>query len=161
MSIAHDATALDASARFRMERKPRLLRLVAEGQWTTREAAKLDAALRHIDLGDAVDAEIDGTGLERLDSAGAWLLVRTKREWEKRGKRVAPIALADVYGALLHAVENEHTAPPVVIQNRHTLEAFVNRVGRSTIHGLQQGMGMLGYLGRVTVEVVDPEKHNQ
>src|SRR5271154_3183140 len=130
MSTAHDVTPSNARASFRLERKPRLLRFVAEGEWTTKDAAKLDVALHAIDIGDAVDAEIDGTGLKRLDSAGAWLLVRTKREWEGRGKRVAPIALAEMYGSLIHSVEHEHTAPPVVIPNRHTLEAFVSRVGK-------------------------------
>ncbi|HJW42543.1 MAG TPA: MlaE family lipid ABC transporter permease subunit [Rhizomicrobium sp.] len=157
MSTAHDASAARAS--FRMERKPRLLRLVAEGVWTTRDAASLDAQLQHIDLGDATEAEIDGSGLERIDSAGAWLLVRTKRDWEERGKRIGPIKIPAMYETLMHAVEHEHTAPPVVIHNRHTLEAFVGRVGRATIHGLQQGVGILGYIGRVTVEVSEAIYH--
>jgi phospholipid/cholesterol/gamma-HCH transport system permease protein len=159
MSTAHDATPSDARARFRMERKPRLLRLVAEGEWTTRDAAKLDKDLRALQLGDATDAEIDGMGLDRIDSAGAWLLVRTKREWEQRGKRVGPIALPEIYSSLLHSVEHEHTAPPVVIHNRHTLQAFVERVGKATIHGMQQGVGILGYIGRVTVETTEAIYH--
>jgi len=159
MSTAHDATAPDARARFRMERKPRALRLVAEGEWTTKDAAKLSAALKHIDLGDATTAEIDGTHLDRLDSAGAWLLVRTKREWEEQGKKVGAIALAPVYDSLLHTVEHEHTAPPVTIHNRHTLLAFTERVGKATVHGLQQGLGIMGYVGRVTVEATEAIYH--
>jgi phospholipid/cholesterol/gamma-HCH transport system permease protein len=159
MSTAHDATPSDARARLRMESKPRLLRLVAEGEWTTRDAASLDARLQALHIGDAPDVEIDGMGLDRIDSAGAWLLVRTKREWEQRGKRVGPIALPALYGPLLHAVEHEHTAPPVVIQNRHTFQAFVERVGKATIHGLQQGIGILGYIGRVTVETTEAIYH--
>ncbi|MEJ1970353.1 MAG: STAS domain-containing protein [Rhizomicrobium sp.] len=159
MSTAHDATLSDARARFRLERKPRLLRLVAEGEWTTKDAAKLDAALKAIDVGDAVDAEIDGMNLTRIDSAGAWLLVRTKRNWEERGKRVAPITLPPVYDSLLHTVEHEHTAPPVVIQNRHTLSAFTERVGRATVHGVSQGLGIMGYVGRVTVEATEAIYH--
>ena len=154
-----DATPLDARARLRMESKPRLLRLVAEGAWTTKDAAMLDAQLRTLQLGGATDAEIDGSGLERIDSAGAWLLVRTKRDWEAKGKRVAPIKLPAVYDTLLHSVEHEHKAPPVVIHNRHTMAAFTERVGRATIHGLQQGMGILGYLGRVTVETTEAIYH--
>jgi phospholipid/cholesterol/gamma-HCH transport system permease protein len=159
MSTAHDATPYDARARFRMERAPRLLRLVAEGQWTTKDAASLDVQLRAIDITGATDAQIDGSALERLDSAGAWLLVRTKRDWEGRGKRVGPIALDERYGQLIHTVEHEHTAPPVVIHDRHTLKAFVERVGKATIHGLQQGWGILGYIGRVTVETTEAIYH--
>ncbi|MBV9046485.1 MAG: MlaE family lipid ABC transporter permease subunit [Alphaproteobacteria bacterium] len=159
MSSAYDATAQDARARFRLERKQRVLRLVAEGEWTTKDAAKLDAALRRVDTGDAKDAEIDGSKLERIDSAGAWLLVRTKREWEEKGKRVAPIALPPIYDSLLHAVEHEHKAPPVKIQDRHTARAFVERIGKGTMHGLEQGVGILNYMGRVTVEATEAIYH--
>src|SRR5579871_520796 len=159
MSTAHDSTLPNARARFRIERKPRLLRLVAEGEWTTREAAALDAQLRAIMLGDEAEAEIDGSGVDRIDSAGTWLLVRTKREWEDEGKRVAQITLPDIYSSLLHTVEHEHTAPPVVIHNRHTLQAFVERVGKATFHGMQQGAGILGYVGRVTLEWLEALYH--
>ena len=159
MSTVNDATASDARARFHMERKPRAFRLVAEGEWTTKDAAKLDAQLRAIQLGDAAEAEIDGSGLKRIDSAGTWLLVRTKREWEEMGKRVGPIQLPGMYTSLLHTVEHEHTAPPVVIHNRHTLEAFVRRVGMGTVHGVFQGAGILSYVGRVTLEWLEAIYH--
>src|SRR5579859_5196555 len=101
MSTAHDATDSHARARFRMERKPRSLRLVAEGEWTTKYAADLDHQLHAVELGDVVQADIDGSGLERIDSAGTWLLVRTKREWESLGKQVGPITLPRIYDTLL------------------------------------------------------------
>ena len=159
MTSAHDLSAFDDRASFRIERKPRSLRLTADGEWTTRHAAKLDEKLRAIELGDATDAVIDGSGLARIDSAGTWLLVRTKREWETKGKRVGPILLPDVYASLLHSVEHEHTAPPVVIPSRHTLEAFVERVGKGTFHGLNQGAGILSYVGRVTLEWLEALYH--
>src|SRR6476646_681976 len=159
MSTAHDATASHARARFRTERKPQSLRLVAEGEWTTRDVAALDEQLRAVDLGDVAQADIDGSALERIDSAGTWLLVRTKREWESMGKRVGPIVLPHMYDSLLHTVEHEHTAPPVVIHNRHTLAAFVRRVGVGTVHGVFQGAGILSYVGRVTLEWLEAIYH--
>src|SRR6185312_1898712 len=159
MSTAHDATASHARARFRMERKPQSLRLVAEGEWTTKDVAALDEQLRAVDLGDVSQADIDGSALERIDSAGTWLLVRTKREWESMGKRVGPIVLPHMYDSLLHTVEHEHTAPPVTIHNRHTLEAFVERIGRATFHGAYQGSGILSYVGRVTLEGLEAIYH--
>jgi phospholipid/cholesterol/gamma-HCH transport system permease protein len=160
MSFTQDAaTPNTGRARFHMERQQRVVRLVAEGEWTTRDAAKLDTALHGISLGDAGTAEIDGSGIKRLDSAGAWLLVRTKREWEGQGKKVAAITLPSVYSSLIDTVEHDHVAPPVVIHNRHTLEAFVERVGRATIHGFKQGIGILGYIGRVTVETTEAIYH--
>ncbi|HEY2883879.1 MAG TPA: MlaE family lipid ABC transporter permease subunit [Rhizomicrobium sp.] len=159
MSTAHDATASHARARFRTERKPQSLRLVAEGEWTTRDVAALDEQLRAVDLGDVTQADIDGSALERIDSAGTWLLVRTKRDWESMGKRVGPIVLPHMYDSLLHTVEHEHTAPPVTIHNLHTLEAFVERVGKGTVHGVFQGAGILSYVGRVTIEILEAIVH--
>ncbi len=159
MNTAHEAESSNTRARFRLERGQRSLRLVAEGAWTTRDAASLDQRLREIEMGDASDAEIDGSGLERIDSAGTWLLVRTKRDWEGQGKRVGPISLPGMYSSLLHTVEHEHTAPPVVIHNRHTLPAFVERVGKATFHGMQQGTGILSYVGRVTLEWLEALYH--
>lgn len=159
MSTAHDATASHARARFRTERKPQSLRLVAEGEWTTRDVAALDEQLRAVDLGDVTQADIDGSALERIDSAGTWLLVRTKRDWESLGKRVGPIVLPHMYDSLLHTVEHEHTAPPVTIHNLHTLEAFVERVGKGTVHGVFQGAGILSYVGRVTIEILEAIVH--
>ena len=140
---------------FRAERTPRLLKLVLGGEWTVRAAPRLDSELRALEPGDAGEAEIDGSSVERLDSAGAWLLVRTKRTLEQRGKRVSAIILPEIYGSLIHTVEHEHTAPPVTLPHRHTLNALLERIGRAAIHAVAQAYGMLGYLGRVTVETAE------
>src|SRR5438445_9721965 len=87
---------------FRVERAPRLLRLVLGGQWTVQEAPRLDSELRALEPGDASEAEIDGSSVERLDSAGAWLLVRTKRLLQERGQHVSAIILPEIYGPLVH-----------------------------------------------------------
>jgi phospholipid/cholesterol/gamma-HCH transport system permease protein len=147
--------ASDARAWFRAERRPNLLRLILGGEWTVRDAADLDHQLLGLDFGDAREAEIDGSGLDRIDSAGAWLIIRTKRLLEDSGKRVRSMVLPDIYGPLLHTVEHEHTAPPTKMRPHPNFEARLERIGRSTVHTLNQGVGILGYLGRVTVETVE------
>jgi len=144
-----------ANAWFRVERAPRLLRLVIGGEWTVHEAPRLDTELRHLDPGDANRAEIDGSGIARMDSAGAWLLVRTKRILQEHGKTVEGPILPEIYSPLVHTVEHEHTAPPVTIPHRHTLRALLERVGHTTVHSLRRAYEMLGYLGRVTVETAE------
>ena len=137
------------------------LRLVAEGEWTTRGRGRSwTPSSAPFSSATPQTREIDGSGLERIDSAGTWLLVRTKREWEERGQaRRSNRFCPDMYDSLLHTVEHEHTAPPVVIHNRHTLEAFVERVGKGTFHGVYQGAGILSYVGRVTLEWLEALYH--
>src|ERR1700749_4670431 len=142
-------------ASVRVDRQGRAARLVAEGEWTVREAAQRDSSLRGIDLGGAREAVIDGNGIPRLDSAGAWLLVRTKRDLEAAGTRVTQFLLPEVYAPLLHTIEVEHSAPPVVMEKRHGLNAFLYRLGRATVETGRQGYRMLGYLGRFTIELME------
>lgn len=152
MTSTSDALPADSRAWFRTERQPRLARLIAGGEWTVGDAARLDLQLRALDLGDATEAEIDGSEISRLDSIGAWLLVRTKRAIEESGKRVRNFALPEIYLKLIQTIDQEHNAPPVVIAQRHTVTALLERLGRATYDVLRQAYGMLGYLGRVTVE---------
>lgn len=149
--------ALEASPRawFRAERQNRTLRLVAGGEWVVRDAARLDGLLADLDLGDAAEAEIDGSAITRLDSAGAWLLVRTKRTMEESGKRVKSLTLPEIYAPLIDTIEQEHNAPPVEIERRHGLMPMLERIGRATVGAGRQGYRMLGYLGRFSIELIE------
>lgn len=149
-----DAPA-DSRAWFRTERQARLLRFVAGGEWVVRDAARLDSMLAELSLGDASEAEIDGSAILRMDSAGAWLLVRTKRRMEEAGKRVKRFTLPEIYAPLIDTIEQEHTAPPVVMERRTGIEAFLERIGRATVDTGRQGYRMLGYLGRFTIELIE------
>jgi phospholipid/cholesterol/gamma-HCH transport system permease protein len=155
MTETHDSATVGPRAEFRVEREGRLARLIAGGEWTVRDVSRLDNQLRNLDLADASEAVIDGNAIKRLDSAGAWLLVRTKREIEASGKRVREFLLPDVYAPLLNTIEQEHTAPPVVIERRHGFMALVERLGRATVETGQQGYRMLGYVGRFTIELME------
>ncbi|HEY1707132.1 MAG TPA: MlaE family lipid ABC transporter permease subunit [Rhizomicrobium sp.] len=158
MSAANDSTE---NAWFRTESRGGTFRLIVGGKWLTHETADLDTKLRTVNAGGAKQAEIDGSEIEKLDSAGAWLLLRAKREFEEAGTKVTEFHLPEVYAPLLHTLDRDHSAPPVTLPNRHTFNAFLERTGRGTIHALTQGRDMLGYLGNITVEtiyVIGPQK---
>jgi phospholipid/cholesterol/gamma-HCH transport system permease protein len=155
MIDTHDSASAGQRASLRVERLGSLARLIAEGEWTVRDAPRLDSELRRLDLGDANEATIDGNGIKRLDSAGAWLLVRAKRDIEAAGKRVREFVLPEIYAPLLNTIEQEHNTPAVVMERRHGFLALVERVGRATVETGQQGYRMLGYLGRFTIELME------
>ena len=62
--------------------------LRAGGAWRVQSAAELDRKLDALDPGAARSALIDLAEVESLDSAGAWLLLRTERTLEGRGLAV-------------------------------------------------------------------------
>jgi phospholipid/cholesterol/gamma-HCH transport system permease protein len=155
MIDTHDSASAGQRASLRVERQGRLARLIAEGEWTVRDASRLDSELRRLNLGDVNEAVVDGNGIKLLDSAGAWLLLRAKRNIEASGKHVREFLLPDIYAPLLNTIEHEHIAPAVVIEPRHGFLVLVERVGRATVETGQQGYRMLGYLGRFTIELME------
>ncbi|MBV8801198.1 MAG: MlaE family lipid ABC transporter permease subunit [Alphaproteobacteria bacterium] len=145
----------ESLADLRIEWRQNVLRLLPTGEWNVGQSSRLDQLLHGVRPENVREAEIDGRGITELDSAGAWLLLREKRELESSGVRVRGFVLPDRYGALLQKMEGEK-----VIALRHASRPrgfvpFLESLGRGTMHALGQGYGMLGFLGRVTVEATE------
>jgi phospholipid/cholesterol/gamma-HCH transport system permease protein len=146
----------ESLAGLRIERRQNVLRLVPTGEWNVGHSPRLDLLARAVRPDGARQADIDGSGITELDSAGAWLLLRTKRELEQEGVQVRSFVLPQHYMPLVQTMEEEHIAPPV----RHAVRPrgvvpFLEGTGRGTMHALGQGYAMLGFLGRVTVEAIE------
>ena len=62
--------------------------LAAAGQWLVTTAAELDRRLRAISMPRDRRVTLDLAGIERLDTAGAWLLLRTEHELKAHGNIV-------------------------------------------------------------------------
>ena len=152
-----------ASPWFHLERTGRTLRLTAGGPWTVYHASSLDSGLRAIKAEGATLAEIDARGVEALDSTGAWLLVRTRALLADAGLHIAAFDVPESYAPLLAVIESDKPPAPAVVATRVTLVAFLERVGRATHNALIQAVGILGYIGRITIEwwktVYAPQRH--
>jgi phospholipid/cholesterol/gamma-HCH transport system permease protein len=141
------------NAWFKLDRDGALLSV--GGTWTIQESARLDRELRGLQPGQSGDVAIDASKIDRLDSTGAWLLLRTKRMLEAAGKTVGDLRLPDRYAPLLDNIGQERKSAPVKRQTRSRFEQRLYRIGKATVHAGQQGWAMLGYLGRVTVETLE------
>ena len=152
-SIENASAAPDAW--FKLDQDGALLTM--GGPWTIQQSARLDGELRAMQtegpLTQGTGAiTIDASQIERLDSAGAWLLLRTKRALETAGRTVSAFKLPDLYTSLFDNLDQEHKAPPVSMRPRNSFRDRLEKMGRATVHAGNQGYRILGYLGRVTVE---------
>jgi phospholipid/cholesterol/gamma-HCH transport system permease protein len=146
----------EALADLRLERRQTLLRVVPVGEWNVGQSPRLDTLTHAVQPDNAREAEIDGSGITELDSAGAWLLLRTKRNLEGSGVQVRTFTFPERYTPLLQTMEAEHIVPPVIhAPHPKGFVYFLERVGRGTMHALSQGYAMLGFLGRITVEATE------
>lgn len=134
----------------------RTLKLIAGGDWVVPEVPRLDRELRALGSHGAVDAEIDASQIEKLDTAGAWLLLRARHRLEMDGVRIGAVNVPERYRTLLQTMDRESTfAPPGLMPARRSFEHMLERLGRGTVHVLNQAYELVGFLGRITVETVE------
>jgi phospholipid/cholesterol/gamma-HCH transport system permease protein len=131
--------------------------LAVGGAWTIAESARLDRELNALDAQGA--KEIDASKITRLDSAGAWLLLRTRRTMGGEGELNVP----ERYGPLLENLDQEQKVEPKRSRIPAGFRGRLYKIGRATVQAGHQGVSILGYLGRVTVETgeaIAMPKHN-
>lgn len=127
-------------------------RLVVGGEWIVAEASRMDEALRGLPLPDVAEVIIDGSGIVLLDSAGAWLILRTKRELLARRAKVSGVVLPERYQALFANIERQSVTSPVTHPRPSSFEDLLERIGRGTLYVFHQAYALVGFLGRVSVE---------
>jgi phospholipid/cholesterol/gamma-HCH transport system permease protein len=150
-----DTAQSGARAWCKAERQNSVLRLIFGGEWILEETAPLDVSLRQLHLQGEREVEIDAAGITRMDSAGAWLLVRTEQELAEQGARIREIGIPKTYRPLLDMLEREPPVHPPASPRRQTITDLLFRVGRSTFHLMADGYALLGFLGRVSVETFE------
>jgi phospholipid/cholesterol/gamma-HCH transport system permease protein len=130
--------------------------LRAQGEWLVVSAAELDRRLRSLNIPQGRPVTFDLSEVDRLDSAGAWLLLRTEHELATRGNQVELSNLQPRFEPLLQQVRARgvteplpHPRPP-----HHTLAGFLERIGRVTLMLVSRALDILGFTGLVTVTIL-------
>ena len=109
--------------------------LRAAGDWLVTEAAGLDRRLRALKVPPGRPVVIDAAGIERLDTAGAWLLLRTERTLAGRGHAVTLTDLRPSLLPLFEQLRDRDVAPPPPHPSpaHYTSPAFSRASARSPI----------------------------
>jgi len=143
-----------ATATILAEDEPGGLLLRAVGDWRVSAATELDRRLQNLALPSGKHVTVDLAGVERLDTAGAWLLLRTERALAGRGNTVALSNLNPSFTPLLDHLRADTGAPvPHPVPPHHTLVGFVARIGEVTVELLRRAYSILGFWGLVTVTI--------
>jgi len=124
----------------------------AEGSWLVTSATELDRRLHRLDLPSGRRVTLDLAGVDRLDTAGAWLLLRTEHALSARGNSVALANVRESFAPLLEQVRSRSGVEPLPhpIPPHHTLIGFVARIGEVTIMLAHRAYTMLGFGGLVS-----------
>ncbi len=116
------------------------------GAWTVGRIGPLERRLARLEWPPQV-AELDGSGLVALDTAGAWLLGRVVSALEAAGRPVALRGLGAGHEALLAMVRSQ----PVEAAAPAAREGTLAQVGRWTWEAAREAREMVAFVGETAV----------
>lgn len=127
-------------------------RLVCKGEWDVTHVSQLQLTINAITWPTAGKINIDGRDIEKMDSAGAWLLDNLRTQLTKDSLTVSVENLANDHQELLSIVSNklanEKPLPEV------TPIPWLASVGMKTIQGLSEFQDYLAFIGKLSLEAL-------
>ena len=123
--------------------------LAAAGEWLVATAAELDQQLRALRMPANARVMLDLAGIERLDTAGAWLLLRTEHDLRERGNAVEMRDLRPNFEPLIEQVRAAGKIAPARHPRpaHHTIAGFIGRIGEVSIGLIARAYSILGFFG--------------
>jgi len=121
--------------------------LHCRGSWTVNRVGRVEAPLRRLSWAGAGAVVIDATGVDAMDTAGAWLLCRTARTLERDGRSVT-LRLRREHEGLLGIVGPTAEVRPHPREDRPRLVEAVGRRAWSTASELGQLVRFAGDTAR-------------
>ena len=142
-----------AAPGYKVELRGTAFCLVATGSWTVREATALDSGLQRlrVPIPPTPDftGEVDISGIEQLDTAGAWLLQRTARLWQTKGLQTRFTGTTESFEILLEEVRlrGEERHEEEIPGN--TLEALIRDWSNTATSVMRDAVLITSFLGHL------------
>jgi len=147
-----------AAPGYQVELRGTAFCLVATGSWTVREATALDSGLQRlrVPIPPTPDftGEVDISGIEQLDTAGAWLLQRTARLWQTKGLQTRFTGTTESFEILLEEVRlrSEERHEEEIAGN--TLETLIRDWSSAATSVMRDAVLITSFLGHLMTTFV-------
>ncbi len=124
--------------------------LVARGVWTARNAGQLAALIAGLPRLSGQKSQIlDMSGIEELDTYGAWSLEQLIQARKTLGETVEVTGLAARFAGLVETVVQTRSEQPIEPRRESAIAAWVVEVGRTTSEAATDLKYLLNMLGAV------------
>ncbi len=147
--MSDSSPAHDAGASLETAGEGAIVR--CSGRWTLATLGNLEPSLTQLSCTQSGAVTFDASAVAELDSAGAWLIVRTMRQLERRGGTVAMRGLRPEHDALLRLVREHAADERIPVKPRH---GFLEQLGMRTGSHFEQFLGMLAFLGESSMAML-------
>jgi phospholipid/cholesterol/gamma-HCH transport system permease protein len=152
MTISALSPPPDIAAWFDSRREGATLHIAVRGAWVLAEVRRLDVALSGLRTEGCRRIEIDYAAVERLDTAGAWLLLRTRHALEARHLTVVIANVPASLQPLVQTLDKDCTAPPVAALHQNSLARLLERVGRAVFGIGAWALDLLAFFGGIAFQ---------
>ncbi len=133
--------------------------LQAGGHWDARNVTRLDLQLQGLAPADNMPVVLDLGEVERLDTAGAWLLYRTLKSFRMGGGRADFSGLTPAYQTMLEQVAANDQPAEIEPPRPAALIAVLERVGRGAIEVGVEAKEQVAFLGLLLVSLGRSLRH--
>jgi phospholipid/cholesterol/gamma-HCH transport system permease protein len=132
-------------------REAESLNLRLGGDWVTQRIGRREAALDATPAGGARRVRLDIAAVGAMDTAGAWLVYRTVKEFRRQGLEVELIGAGTATASLIETVaKNDVLCPPEPTPD-NPLVAVVLRVGKATFFVGREARDLVNFLGLTVI----------
>ncbi|WP_019403566.1 MULTISPECIES: MlaE family lipid ABC transporter permease subunit [unclassified Chelatococcus] len=131
------------------------MRFVVSGRWTAPHAAEVErlAAMLLEEARGGGSVRIDISGIERLDTLGAWVLDRTRHELGDRGQRADFVGARPEHQTLLDEIAYRGFQEPTRRKSSRIVDFLVD-VGRTVVEVGKDFMRGVSFLGEVVAALI-------
>ena len=127
--------------------------LSARGRLTIRQLGSLDAARAAIAL-DARPLTLDMTGVERLDTTGAWVIHKLLRDFEAAGAATELTGASPDYRRLIEQVAANDQPVPLHAPRGDAIRRRLEQIGEAMFRSADNIGNFLAFLGQTLVVLV-------
>ena len=134
-----------------VEHKDDTLLFALGGSWITQHIAKQAATLGTTPARDARRVSMDIAAVDAMDTAGAWLVYKTVREFRRQGLEVELIGAGKATASLIEAVARSDVPCPPQPEPENPLVAMLLRMGRASFFVCREATELTNFLGHTVV----------
>ncbi|MCK7614917.1 ABC transporter permease [Roseibium sediminicola] len=121
--------------------------LALTGDWTVSTIGDAEKELTDLQVARDQLTCIDVSGIDHLDTSGAWLIHRTRGRLEFKGRRVGLTGVTPVRQSLFDEIESHHPPSWKPDYNGFSIAGFLENIGRHMVDAFQDAKAMLHILG--------------
>lgn len=136
---------------LRAERAGQGLLLSVGGSWVIATLAELDMRLREVATASVRQVRIDLGAVDHMDTAGAWVLYRTREQYRALGIETEFDRVKPAHGTILMRIAEGDIERDLDEGPRHPLIACVIRVGAATVAAYEEAKDLLNFLGVIVI----------